>query len=172
MQCTAPQCGMCGGCGRDFPSTGGGRPPGNFYKYKLWKGHFWAILKTPEKKKAKKGFSQKLGKKGFCLKKRFPRESWITLPLSITSTPISTSVPSSNPSINHIHAITQSPNITSEWYWHPSNHHSTITEPPTTTSVYVPTICPSTTSAVPLSITPVPTPSPSNRHTSIITQFL
>ena len=63
----------------------GGPPPGIFYKYKLWKGHFGAILKTPEKKKAKKGFSQKLGKKGFCLQKkgskrfkRFPREAWLT----------------------------------------------------------------------------------------------
>ena len=43
---------------------------GIFRKYKLWKGHLGVIFKTPEKKKAKKGFSQKLGKKGFCLRKK------------------------------------------------------------------------------------------------------
>ena len=41
----------------------GGPPPGFFFcKYKLWKGHFGAIIKTSEKKRLKKFFSQKLGK--------------------------------------------------------------------------------------------------------------
>ena len=68
MQCAAPQCGMCGGWGRDFPSTGGGLgvlPQEFFYKYKLWKGHFGAILKTPEKKRLFTEAGKKKGLKGF-----------------------------------------------------------------------------------------------------------
>ena len=41
-----------------------------FCKYKPWEGRFGAILKAPEKKKAKKGFSQELRKKGVCLPKK------------------------------------------------------------------------------------------------------
>ena len=51
------------------PPGSGGSSSGKFFqKKKLWEGHFRAILETTGKK-AKKGFLQKLGKKGFCLKK-------------------------------------------------------------------------------------------------------
>ena len=44
-----------------------------FCKYKLWEGHYKAILKAPGKKKAKKGSSQKLGKKVFASQKRLKK---------------------------------------------------------------------------------------------------
>ena len=70
------QCGMCGGYDRAFPSTGGGLGvlPRNFFfcKYKLWKGHFAAIIKTSEKKRLKKVFHRHW-KKRFLPKKRLKK---------------------------------------------------------------------------------------------------
>ena len=65
--------------GFPFHSWGLGVLPQEFFcKSKLWKGHFEAIFKTPEKK----GFSHKLGKRVFASKndlkmfKRFGPEGW------------------------------------------------------------------------------------------------
>ena len=49
-------CGACEGCkGLSMPQVGvWGSCPRNFFcKYKLWEGHFWAILNAPEKKAKK-----------------------------------------------------------------------------------------------------------------------
>ena len=70
--CDALRRTVCGGCGRTTHATGGGPavlPREFFCKYKLWEGHYRAIFKGPRKKGYKR-FSQKLGKKGFCLKKK------------------------------------------------------------------------------------------------------
>ena len=60
-----------GARGLPMPQLGVRGPPREiFCKHKLWEGHFRANLKATGKKKAKKGFLQKFGKKGFCHQKK------------------------------------------------------------------------------------------------------
>ena len=53
-----------------------------FSKYKLWEGHFWAMLRAQGGRRLKRLFIE-IGKKGFCLQKRLkrferlPRKAWI-----------------------------------------------------------------------------------------------
>ena len=67
-----PQCGMCGGYDKAFPSTGvglGGPSPGIFFiNITSEKDILGAIMKTREKR-LKKFFHRNWEKKFFCLKK-------------------------------------------------------------------------------------------------------
>ena len=74
-RCDAPRRTVCGGCGRAPHATGGGRGVVSrqfFCKYKLWEGHYRAILnkiKGPRKKRLKKVFHRNWEKKVFASKK-------------------------------------------------------------------------------------------------------
>ena len=85
-----PKRGMCGGCSRAFPSTGGGLGsfPRNIFQIRALNRAFRDNFKDHREKKAKKGFSQKLGKKGFCFQKGVFGAAfyWVLLCRSLTYT--------------------------------------------------------------------------------------